>query len=80
MINKIISIIFNTDSLPIIGGATGAVTQAKKLVSYMPSVDAIISTIVITIIGATVGYLVKIFLDMLFHKIKKLIYKTNGKL
>jgi len=70
MINKVISIIFNTDSLPIIGGATGAVTQVKKILAGIPSVETIISTIIIAAVGATVGYLIKIFLDMLFRKSK----------
>jgi len=70
MINKVISIIFNTDSLPAVGGATGALTQVKKILAGIPSIETIISTIIIAAVGATVGYLIKILLDMLFHKPK----------
>jgi len=70
MINKVIYIIFNTDSLPILGGATATVTQTKKILDGIPSIETIINTVIIAIIGATIGYLVKILLDMLFHKPK----------
>jgi len=70
MINKLISMIFSTDSLPILGGATGAVTQVKKILAGIPSIETIISTMIIAAVGATVGYLIKIFLDMLFRKSK----------
>jgi hypothetical protein len=70
MITKIIHAVFNTDSLPVIGGAAGALTQTKEVV-YFPSPDAVIYTICIALIGATVGYLIKIFLDWLFAKINK---------
>ena len=70
MINKLISMIFSTDLLPILGGATGAVTQVKKILAGIPSIETIISTMIIAAVGATVGYLIKIFLDMLFRKSK----------
>jgi len=69
MINKIFHSIFSTDSLPAVGGATGALTQVKNMT--FPTADAIIYTIIIASIGAIVGYMVKLFLDWLFKKCKK---------
>jgi hypothetical protein len=69
MIVKIVHSIFSTDTLPIVGGATGALTQIKSII--LPTFDIIIYTICIAAIGAIVGYLVKLFLDWLFLKIKK---------
>jgi hypothetical protein len=57
-----------TDLLPVAGGATGAATAAERL----PSVQSIIVFIVMTIVGAIIGYLVKLGLDCIFkHKDKK---------
>ena len=69
MITKVFHAVVNTDSLPVIGGATGALTQVKNVM--FPSIDTIIYTICIMAIGATVGYLIKIFLDWLILKVKK---------
>ncbi len=69
MITKVVHAIFKTDALPVVGGATGALTQVKNVM--FPSFDAVIYTICIAVIGATVGYLIKIFLDWLFIKTKK---------
>lgn len=55
-----------SDTLPVIGGATGAVSQAPKFTSFLPTWETIIGTIILTIIGAVVGYLVKLYLDKIF--------------
>jgi len=68
MITKVFHAVVNTDNLPVVGGATGALTQVKNVM--FPSLDTIIYTICIMAIGATVGYLIKIFLDWLILKIK----------
>jgi len=68
MITKVFHAVVNTDNLPVVGGATGALTQVKNIM--FPSIDTIIYTICIMAIGATVGYLIKIFLDWLILKIK----------
>jgi len=68
MITKVFHAVVNTDNLPVVGGATGALTQVKNIM--FPSLDTIIYTICIMAIGATVGYLIKIFLDWLILKIK----------
>jgi len=69
MITKVIHAIINTDNLPMAGGAAGALTQIKNVM--FPSIDTIIYTICIMAIGATVGYLIKLFLDWLILKVKK---------
>ena len=69
MMNKVIHAVFSTDSLPVFGGATGALTQARNLI--FPSIETILYTIIVAIVGATCGYLVKLFLDWLFSKCKK---------
>ncbi|MCE5347162.1 MAG: hypothetical protein LLG13_12875 [Bacteroidales bacterium] len=58
------------DIFPIGGGAAGAISQVNKL-SYLPSWETVVSSLIITIIGATVGYLVKIGWDLAFYKWKK---------
>lgn len=68
MIDKIINSVCKTDSLPIVGGATGAFTQTPKLFPYFPTWETVISTIVVAAIGAVVGYLIKLVLDRIFHK------------
>jgi len=68
MITKVFHAVVNTDNLPVVGGVTGALTQVKNVM--FPSLDTIIYTICIMAIGATVGYLIKIFLDWLILKIK----------
>ena len=68
MITKVFHAVVNTHNLPVVGGATGALTQVKNVM--LPSLDTIIYTICIMAIGATVGYLIKIFLDWLILKIK----------
>lgn len=60
MITKLYNSVCSTDSLPIIGGASGAVIQAHNI---FPTWETIIYTIVVAAVGAAVGYVVKLFLD-----------------
>jgi len=55
-----------TDILPVLGGASGAATQIDKITPYLPSMEAVTSTIIITAVGAVIGYLVKLVMDRLF--------------
>lgn len=55
-----------TDTLPIIGGASGAASQIDKITPYLPTMEAVTSTIIITVVGAVIGYLVKLAMDRLF--------------
>jgi len=57
-----------TDLLPVIGGAGGAATQANKINEYFPTMEVIISTIIISALGAAIGYIVKLMLDRVFKK------------
>jgi tetrahydromethanopterin S-methyltransferase subunit C len=59
-----------SDIFPIGGGAVGAVTQSHNI-AYLPTWEAVVSTIIISIIGALVGYLVKLVFDIIFHNIRK---------
>lgn len=56
--------------LPSVGGATGAITQVKQF-TFLPTWDAVLATVTLTIIGAVLGYLVKLFLDIICRNIKK---------
>lgn len=67
MIDKI-KLIFTTDSLPVVGGGIGAFSQALNVAALLPTLEAVISTIVITTIGSVVGYLIKLILDKIFKK------------
>ena len=60
--------IFTTESLPVVGGTTGALIQISK---FIPEWSTLTSLIVLTIIGTLIGYLVKLLLDWLFSKTKK---------
>lgn len=59
-----------SDAFPIGGGAAGAVSQVKEF-TYLPTWEAVISAVVVAIIGATVGYFVKLGWDIVFRKLKK---------
>ena len=59
--------IFNTNSIPVAGGSFGAITSN---VWTLPTHNQILATIVLAIIGAVVGYLVKLGLDYFIKKIK----------
>jgi H+/Cl- antiporter ClcA len=55
-----------TDTLPVLGGATGAVLTPEP--SIIPTWETFICTIILAAVGAAVGYLVKLLLDYLFNK------------
>jgi len=69
MITKICNAVFKTDSLPLLGGASGALTQSQNLL--WPTWEQVVYTIVIASIGAIVGYIIKLLLDWLLEKCKK---------
>lgn len=58
------------DTLPVFGGAGGAISQAPEM-SYLPTAQAIVTTIIITILGAVIGYIVKLMLDITFKNYKR---------
>jgi hypothetical protein len=53
---------------PVAGGGLGAISQVDNLTKFFPSWEAITASLIITIIGATVGYLIKLLLDRIFKK------------
>lgn len=55
-----------TDLFPVLGGAFGAAESADKL----PSIQSILIYIGMTILGALIGYVVKMILDMIVLKKK----------
>ena len=59
-----------SDAFPIGGGAAGAVSQVKEF-TYLPTWEAVISAVVVAVIGATVGYFVKLGWDIAFKKLKR---------
>jgi len=67
MIKPLIDRVISTDSIPVIGGSAGAVAGS------LPTHDMVITTVILAIIGALVGYLVKIGLDRIvkYRKDKK---------
>lgn len=72
MNDKLFSIIFKVnDSIPVAGGALGAFSQAQILTNFFPSWASISETLIITLIGAVGGYMIKLLLDILCRKIKK---------
>jgi len=54
-----------------VGGA-GSTTAyfAPKMIAIFPTWEAIVSTIIIATVGATVGYFIKIALDAIFQRKK----------
>ena len=73
LITKLCVVLFRTDSLPVLGGGVGGATGAfleTRLVEYLPSTQAIIITIILSAIGAIVGYLVKLLLDYIIKRLK----------
>lgn len=71
MSEKLFCLIYKfNDFLPVAGGAGGAVSQAKQF-QFLPTWEVVVSTIIITIIGAVLGYGVKLLLDIVFCKLKK---------
>lgn len=67
MLTKVFNYFCSTDSLPIIGGASGAIIQTNNV---LPTWETILYTIVIAAVGAIVGYIVKLILDCVFREIK----------
>ena len=60
-----------SDIFPPAGGAIGAVSQTKNIMSYLPTWESIVAAIIISFIGACVGYLVKLIFDIVFRRIKE---------
>ena len=61
-----------SNTLPVVGGATGAITQATEVTStHLPSHDMVIQVIIVSTIGAVVGYLIKLALDFIVKKIRR---------
>jgi hypothetical protein len=54
-----------TNCLPPAGGATGALIEGTLRIT------SVMETIVLAAIGAIVGYMVKLFLDWIYLKLKK---------
>lgn len=69
MINKIVLAVCSTDIIPVAGGSAGAVVGGNMTCS-LPSPTAVLTTIILAIVGATVGYLVKMLLDYIAKKVK----------
>ena len=67
---KLFSVIFSTDSLPVIGGAGGALSQISQT-NAIPSSDVFIYTFIIAAFGAIIGYGVKLILDFIVGLCKK---------
>lgn len=54
------------NSLPYLGGLLGANTApANEVLNHLPTFEAVVYTIIISALGAFVGYLVKMVLDKL---------------
>jgi len=66
MIHRIINGVFSTDAFPVAGGSIGAVSS----VSILPSQDMVVETIILAVLGAVVGYLVKLIADYIVKKCK----------
>jgi len=62
--------LFSTDSLPIVGGAGGALSQLGQT-SAIPSIEAFIYTLIIAAFGAMIGYGVKLVLDYIVSRYKR---------
>lgn len=71
MITKIFNSICSTDSLPVLGGAGGALSQTHKIIEFLPTWETYVSAMIITISGAILGYFIKILLDKVFNCKKK---------
>jgi hypothetical protein len=60
-----------SDFFPVFGGSAGAVSQSS-LIHYFPTWEAIIAAVIISVIGALFGYIVKMWLDwLLFGRRRK---------
>ena len=65
MIHKVFN--YFSDSLPVVGGTIGAVSQVEATV-WFPSLSTFVYTGLIAVVGAALGYLVKLFLDSIFKR------------
>ena len=70
MITRITNYIFSTDSLPVIGGTVGAVSQISPTKMF-PPFEVLVYTIIVAAVGAAVGYLVKLLLDLVVQNVKR---------
>ena len=68
MITRIINSICSTDSLPVVGGSIGALSQINGTF-MLPPFEVLIYTSIVAAVGAVVGYLVKLLLDHIIIKI-----------
>ena len=62
--------IFSTNSLPPVGGAAGALTSQVQIIEYMPTWEAISVAVILSIVGAMTGYIIKLLLDLIIKKYK----------
>ena len=60
--------IFNTDTIPVLGGAGGAIASDTF---QWPHVDTLVAVIIFAVVGGIVGYFVKLGLDWVIKKYKK---------
>lgn len=67
MLKQMFRFICSTDFLPVVGGASGGVAAAELL----PSVQAVTTYVIMAAIGAVVGYLMKLLLDIIFKPKKR---------
>ena len=58
--------IFSTDILPVVGGASGAAVAADT--EKLFTAHDVIVFVIMTIAGAVIGYLVKLLMDKIFKK------------
>ena len=59
------------DRLPEIGGASGAATASIALITWESIIAAVISAFIFTVVGGVGGYLLKLLLDRVFRRSKK---------
>lgn len=60
-----------TNILPVVGGTTGAIAQIGPLFNYLPTLQAVITTIILGLLGTIVGYFGKLLCDIVFKKLRK---------
>jgi ABC-type phosphate/phosphonate transport system permease subunit len=59
-----------SDLFPPAGGMVGAVSQTKQF-EFLPTWEAILSTVIIAVVGGAVGYIVKLLFDIIFNPLKE---------
>lgn len=60
-----------TDSLPIAGGAGGAICKISSVWTLFPTWETIVSMLLYVTFGAVIGYLVKLFFDWIINSLKR---------